>query len=109
MISVANDLIGKYGDTIEIVTIVQSVYNPNTGETDKTNTSIITKGYISSYKTSQVIPNLIESDDLKLLITQKVTIADKKDYNGNTYSIINVAKVTTQDNTITYEAQIRNL
>lgn len=130
----ATKLIGKYGQELVLIDYVKGDYDPATGQYAKTPVEYPHFGYISNYQTTELASGLVGTADLKCLVDSKYpitklwgvafggqrrarTCADSWwDYYfcgipDNTdiqpMNIMSVKVITTQDEYITYELQLR--
>lgn len=102
-------LIGKYGDNVVVVHRYDCVYSPSLGEDVCTEDLYPYKAQISSYTIAESASDNVSVDDLRMIIPSDVLI--NKDwevqYDGKIWSIIDIVKVRTQDNTIIQTLQVR--
>jgi len=111
MKKVTDKLTKKFGDTITLVEIIQGDYNPDTGLVDETEIDHIVRGVISSYNTSDILPESVNVDDLMVMVYANDYDLDKSwnvRYNNKVWNIIAVSRLSTQDETIYYKLQIRS-
>lgn len=108
---VTDSLTKKFGDTIVLSTITQGAYDATTGETPKTSVNHTIKAVISDYVSSELVDGVIGIGDLKAMVYAKDFIIDKSwgvSYRGKQFNIMNVLLLSTQDENIYYELQLRN-
>ena len=108
----ADKLITKYGSSITLVMRTNADYNTTTGETSHTETLYPDKGKISNFITaSDGVSPTVETDDLRCLVDTDLSI-DKTwqiEYDSKRWEVIDVTRITTQDDIITQAIQIRAL
>ena len=103
-------LIKKFGNTIALVEVVKGAYDPATGQTNDTQSDHPVKGVISNYSSSELIPDVINMGDMQVMVYADSFVIDKSwlvKIDGVEWNIINVIQLTTQDERIYYELQIR--
>lgn len=104
-----NDLINKDGDDIVLNEIVIGVLDTNTGLTTDTVTPHPMKAVITQYTTNELIEGVINFGDQKALIETDL-IPSKTwtvEHFGDTYKIVNIKRITTQNAIVTYTLQLR--
>lgn len=107
--NLAKKMIDKYGDTVTLIDISQSVYDPDTGAYESIEQNIPTKGVVSNFDTSQIIPGTINIDDIQVLLYAPfITKEDQFFYNGDRYKVIDVLqRISVQDKAVIYKVQGR--
>ena len=107
----ADRLITKWGMDITMVETVKGDFNPDTGKYDTTDTLHTIKGHIEPYKSSDVVPGVINIDDLRILVyaaDYQVTKDWEVLFDNKKHRIINVSRTVTQNKKVVYELQCRS-
>jgi len=107
----ADTLISKYGMDIVLMEAIPGAFDPTTGKNAITYTPHNIKAHISPYSTSEIIPNVIDVKDIKVLIYADNFSVTKDWYvkgAADDYNIINIAAVLTQNAPVVIELQCRS-
>ena len=104
-------LIDKFGSSITLTEVVKGIYDPITGETVDVKTPHIINGLIEEYKSSEIIPNVIDIEDLRVMLYASDFALNKSwtvTHDSKEWKIINLSKLNTQNTLVYYELQIRS-
>ena len=110
-IALGKKLIGKYGDNVVIVHRYDCIYDPTIGEDVCTEDLYPYKAQVSSYTIAESATDNVSVDDLRMIIPTQAVINKEWEvqYDNKVWSIIDIVKVRTQDNTIIQTLQVRAL
>ena len=111
MRSVADKLITKYGMDLILHEAVPGVFDPNTGKNTTTFIDHPIKGHVEPYSSSEIVPGVINIDDIKILIYADHWSLSKDWYlsiSDEAFEIVNWTAVLTQNAAITMEIQCRS-
>ena len=110
-IALGKRLISKYGDNIVVVHRYDCVYVPSEGKDVCTEDLYPYKAQISAFTIAEASTDNVSVDDIRMIIPTAALINKEWEvqYDGKVWSIIDIVKVRTQDNTIIQTLQARVL
>lgn len=92
-------VVNKQGENITFTELLQTSFDPITGQKTKSENTHIVKGVPTRYKATEVDDTRVLSTDLKLLVAPFEPIPErdwKVSFNGNTYTIKDIKYVRKQ-------------
>ena len=109
MQNVADSLITKYGNDIEIIEVQKGTYNPTTGKDSATTVVHPFKAYVSNFTVEEMDSDNFTIDDFKVMVQTDLPIT--RDWlvsvQGVHMKIISKYFITTQNESITQTLQVR--
>ena len=105
-------VIDKYGSDIVFIEEIQGVYDPNTGQYDKTEVQHPTRAHIEQFDNSLIVGGVVNMDDMKLICYNFINVLPDKswkvDVQGKKMNIISIQNITTaQNGFISFDVQVR--
>lgn len=103
--AIASKVIQKFGREVTLVSVSQTGYDPDTGESSTSTESTIT-AFLSAYKYRDYNENIIMGD-IPLMTVSAVEKDDRIKIDSKIYAITNVSIIPLESEKVLYEANLR--
>jgi len=103
-------LYAKFGNTAEVVEVVQGVWDTDLGEAPLVKTPTTLRCGIEEYTVNDIASGVVQVGDMRVIVPARDFNIDKEwrvNYDGKEWLIINFGKLEVDDEIIYYYLQVR--